>query len=476
MKRIVCLLVMLAAVGLAAFGQFNRAINVSNTPTGNSRWPEVAFGNDGILHIVWAEWLSSTKSFIMYATYDGTTISEPKSISNPGEHTCYYPFIAMNLKGVIAVIWIQGNATYVAIYDPVAKVWGDPELVADTPWANAGLSKPKITVDPDGNVFTYSYGGYKSSSRAKINGSWEGLVQLNTPGVPSKEGGICATPDGKIWVVYALKSPGYKVAFKTRTKDTPWSNGDLIVKTNLDQFVPFISPGIDNIPYTSFMSGAKEGANYINLTRMTDAPRSNKVLFGPTAFHYPRVVVDSQGLLFIATQFGQGDHGLGIQYFTNESGDWKAMGFLPNSGGWPKLPGVAREAYGNIAFSYDSYTEGFKEAFITTRYPVVVKHFYPPTNLALTISYSGIMSGSPSATYSLSWSKNSENNDQYIRGYKLYKKVADGAWEFVIEVDKDTLSYDFVFSSGEDSPLNQKTQFGISTVSTAGLEGDRAIF
>lgn len=477
MKRIVCLLAMILAVGLAAFAQFNTAINISNTAEGHSYWPQVAFGNDGILHVVWAEYVTGERSQIRYATYDGTTISTPIGISPMGQHKCYFPFISMNNNGLIAVIYEQGSTHMLVVFDPETKTWGEPEMVADALYGNGYLSKPKVTVDAEGNIYTFFFGGYKCYSRAKINGNWEGIQMLNMLGVPAKEGGISAAPDGKIWVVYTPKAPAYRIAYKMRTKNTPWESKGYVTTLGKEQACPFVNCGYDSVPYVSYqVAPGKEGSNYICLAKIDGDKNPAKIIAGPSAFHYARVVTDSFGAQHIAVQYGQGGHGLGVQYFTNESGEWKAFGILPHSQGWPKLPGIAAEAYGNVAVSYEDFINGFRDAFVSTRYPVAVKHFYPPTDRKVTISYSGIMSGSPSVTYSLSWSKNAENNDNYIGGYKIYKKVNGGDWEFVLEVSKDTLSYDFVFTSGEDSPMTQKWQFGISAVSTVSFEGEIGTF
>lgn len=478
MKRIACLLMMLAVFGLTAFAQFDRAINISNTPNTPAMWPQVAFGPDGILHVVWVKNVTSLRTTVMHATYDGVSVSKPDIISNTDQRSRFFPFIAMNNSGKIAVIWGEGNEHWMAVYDPVQKAWLAPEMVADEFSGNGFLSRPKIALDEDGNIYTFYFGNYRGFTRSKINGIWEAPLRLGEGGLPVKEGGICAAPDGRIWVVFGRKESGgdYKVAYKIRTKDTPWGGGALAAKLGKSQEQPFIGVGFNSIPYLVYLGNdGQEGSNVINMAKMDGEKNPAAAVVGPSAFHYPRVAVDNLGFQHIASQYGQGDHGLGIQYFTNASGAWTGLGILPSSQGEPKLPGIASEAFGNIAVSYDSITNGIKAAYVTTRYPVVAKHFYAPTNLAVQISYTGSMSRAASVIFSLSWSKNPDNNDQYIRGYKLYKKAAGGDWQLVIEVGKDILSYSFEFSDST-SPLTQKTQFGISTVSVTGLEGDLVVF
>jgi hypothetical protein len=480
MKRVSILLVMLMALSILAFGQFDKSLKITQTAKTPSMWPQVAFGPDGILHIVWVENWTSVKTDVMYTTFDGVTVAEPIKLTGPGTHTCFFPFIAMNGQGQIAVIWAQSSEHWMASYDPGTKTWSEPELVAGDFSGNGFLSRPKIALDEDGNIYTFFFGNYKCWSRSKINGVWEGIFQLNGVGVPAKEGGICAAPDGWIYVIYDVKLSGgdYKVAWRKRTKDTKWTNGGLAFHLGNSQEQPYVGVGLNSIPYVTYLGNdGKEGSNVINLGKMTVEPFPAEAIAGPSAFHYPRVVTDNEGHVFVATQYGQGDHSLGIQCFYNVTGTWQGTGILPQSQGWPKLPGIASDAYGNVAISYDSITDGLKQVYITTRYPVEVKHFYPPVDTTATVSYSGIMSGDARVTFTLSWAKNPENNDNYIRGYKIYQKVGDGDWELALpEVGKDTLSVELTYEAGGESPLTQKTQFAVATVSVAGFEGDRVTF
>ena len=478
MKRTACLILMLAVFSLTAFAQLDQAKRVSGTPGVPSMWPQTAFGPDGILHIVWVDNLTSLKSKVMYATYDGTTISEPIRIDSADTHQCFFPFIAMNSKGRIAVLWGQYNEHWLAEYDPDLKQWLAPVMVGPDWTGNGYLSRPKVAMDEDGNIYCYYFGNYRSFTRSKINGVWEGQMQLNNAGVPSKEGGVCAAPNGTIWIVYGTKQPGgdYKIAYRTRTKSTPWSNGALGPKLGKSQEQPFVGVGLNSIAYISYLGNdGREGSNVINLCTLDNDANSSKAIVGPSAFHYPRIAVDNLGFQHIASQFGQGDHGLGIQYFTNASGEWQGAGILPYSQGEPKLPGISSEAFGNIAVSFESFTDGVKEAYFATRYPVVPKHFNPPTGMTASIAYEGITGLTPALTYSLSWTKNPENNDEFIRGYKIYQKLGDAAdWTEVIEVSKDTLTYSFTY--GTDNPLTAKVQFAIATVSISGKAGDITAF
>jgi hypothetical protein len=480
MKRIIILAVMLGVCSLLAFAQFDHVINVSNTPDTPSQWPQVAFGPDGKVHIVYVENWSSSDSDVMYANYDGTTLSTPIKLTEPGVKLCYFPHIAMNDNGKIAVIWAQYDEHWVRIFDPVQGEWLPPEMIAGPDYGWGYLSRPKIGIDNDGNVYTFFFARYNSFSRSLINGVWEGIFQLDSVGVASKEGAIAVAPDGWIWVVYGIKSSGgdYKVAYRKRTKSTGWGHGAYVNDSGKSQESCYVGVGVNSIPCVSYIGNAgKEGSNAVNVFTLDEKTNPAENVAPVNNFHYPRVAVDTDGKRWVATQFGQGDHGLGVWLFTDSEGDyWKSLGILPFSSGEIKLPGIASEAYGNIAVSYDSLFNGFKEAWFTTRYPVELKHFYAPVNASVAIAYTGVLSSEPSVGYSLSWAKNPDNNDKYIRGYKIYTKLGSGDWQFLNEFDKNTLTLNISYSGVNNPYLAQKVQFAVSTVSITGIEGDRVTF
>jgi len=477
MRRFLYLAVMLSAVSLLSFGQFNIAHNVSNTPGVRSSYTQVAFGPDGILHIVWDEDRGSLGSDVMYATWDGTTLSTPVIVSDSGEESCYFPHIAVNNRGMIAVIWVQKKTNHVALYDPDTKEWEAPFEIAGLTYGGGFDIRSKVALDNENNVYAFFFSAYSFATyaRCRIDGVWEDIVQLSNLGRPAKEGAICAAPDGWVWVVYHIKEDDgdYKPAYRKRTKDTSWTTEKLLAGVG-SQGKGYINVGLDSVPYVSVQALAgHEGVNDIQVIKVDEDTNPREVVNEESgAFHYPRVAIDNEGYLWVASQFGQGDMGLGIRYFDNTTGEWVDHGYLPKSSGWPKLPGISADAYGNVAMSFESITDGYGEAYFCTRYPVEPKHFYPPINAKATVSVTGLMSQSPKIVFSLSWDKNPENNDTYLQGYKIFKRLGTGEWEVLAEVTKDELSYDVTFTAA----MTQKVQFAVAAVSVAGFEGDKKVF
>lgn len=94
----------------------------------------------------------------------------------------------------------------------------------------------------------------------------------------------------------------------------------------------------------------------------------------------------------------------------------------------------------------------------------------PPVNLNVDISIFSLKK-SPKILYHLSWKKNPENVDEFVKEYKIYKKENNGEFVPYTTVDKSTFSIDFLITT-----LDNRLQFGISTVYTYETESDISIF
>jgi len=474
MKKGFVFLMLILSISLVSFGQFSESTNVSKTALIPSRNPDVCFGPDGIVHMVWAESYTSSTSDILYVNYDGVTWSAPIKITPSRRYVATFPFIACNNNGQMAVVWESNRGeTWLREYDAATKTWL-PAFMLDEAFFGY-LDKPKVVLDDDNNIYTFYFtrGAGYGTAKCRINGVWSDRFRLNEPGLRVKEGGIALAPDGTIWVVYAVKGSGgeYKVFYRKRTKSTSWSKSFRAWMGGHSQEQPYVAIGPNSIPQVVFIGNAGvEGQNAINLVTLNETNNPVENVIPPSIHHLPRIAVDSDNVVHIATEWGQGDHGLAILYTVNTGGHWSPAVQLPNSGGGPKLPGIAAEAFGNIAIVWDSMIDNFMEAWFTSRYPVVVKRFLPPVSLAAKVIITSVKS-TPVVTFTLTWAKNPENNDQYIRGYKIYKKVGDGAFEFLVEVDKAIFSLTQTFES-----MTGKVQFAISTVSVTGQEGDRVTF
>ncbi len=458
-----------------SFGQFSAPVNVSQSADA-SLWPSVVFTSEGVVHMVWVRMYSDTSSDVVYSKYDGTTWSTPIPITAPATGPCSFPFISSNANGMLAAVWEQNlGETWCNTFDPVLKAWGIPERVDET-WTGF-LNKPKVALDSSGNIhaFYFTRGLGYGFVRDKVDGVWEPRVRLNIPGLRTKEGNIFVDKNDTVWVVYANKMPGgqYHVFYRIRPKGLGWSVGGIRAGeclTTEEQVYGAVDP-TTNIPWVAYMGNfGTEGSNFVDLVELDRDKYPREHAIPEQALHYPRLAIDVNGVRHIATQMGQGDNGRGILYTNNSGGTWHPPIIFPNSSGGPKLPNIAAEDYGNIAVVWDSEVNGVPQVWFTSRVPVAVKHFYAPVSLSETISISGAVLH-PAININLSWAKNPDNNDDFVRGYMIYQKVGYGEFTPLMEVNKTTFSQTITLTS-----YAAKIQFAIATVPPNGTPGEKATF
>jgi hypothetical protein len=88
---------------------------VSSQRAGVPAYPQIAFGPDGALHLLWLEQSQTGQSDILYTRCDGGTCSDPTVISDPSGSACGEEAPASDKAPAMAV---SGTGTVVA-------VWGD---------------------------------------------------------------------------------------------------------------------------------------------------------------------------------------------------------------------------------------------------------------------------------------------------------------------------------------------------------------
>lgn len=470
------LVLIVLGLGSVAFGSWTTPVNVSQTPGSDCTNPKVAFGPDGRLHMVWATQWTPTTTDIIYVNYDGIAWSQPLKLTTRSAGTCHMPDIASNSKGSLAVIWEQNSEHWVRFFNGSTQAWEEPFRVGESD--TGYFSQPKIALDSADNIHGYwfSLSGGWSFVRSRIGGVWEDQFRLSAPFRRSKEGAIAVGHDGTAWVVYIEKSTDgvYRIWWRQRTASTFWTDARRFPLQDIEQQQPHIDVDpTTNIPWVVYTeAGIPEGHNAVGLFKMEGNPFPYYSVIGFRAQHYPRIAIDGTGEKSIAVQTGQGDHGTGISFTTQAGSGWTAPFTFANSNGWPKLPGIAAELYGNVAVCWSSRTGSNFQAYVTFLEPVAIKHFYPPVNRSVSISVTGAWRN-PNVTFNFSWQANPGNNNAYIRGYRLYIKRGGGDFQPLLEVNGSTFSQAISFSG---SDLTQKLQFAISTVSLVGIEGERATF
>jgi hypothetical protein len=436
------------------------------------RWTQCAFTPDGILHVVYGTADSyASGNGVWFVTYDGTTATEPYNVTDNPSATAMRPTISTNSQGKICVAWGDGNANaiFLRVFDPATHAWGDIELVDQ----GDGWFEPFTAMDKDGNIFVVFYNEYSSGwmVNAKINGVWEGTRMIGFG--RGKQGHIVAAPNGVIWTAWREKGDtGYSMWYSKRTIDSDWTD-PRFVRLAGEPSHPHLAVGADSVPYLTSGEITVEDESFQEIWIMYLDEISNPLQHPAQNImqHYPVIAEDANGYLHLAIQRGGGDYGDGIQYTNNVGGKWKDVQYLPAS--VPKVAGIAADPFGNAAIAYsstDTRDNGKSDIIINTLNPIHPMFFEPPVSLGIGISLSSVRK-TPGITYTLTWAANPQNNDTYLKGYKIYMKEGDGLWTAMTEVSTATKSAAFTFPD-----RTKRRLFSIVTVSVGGAESLPVIF
>jgi hypothetical protein len=109
--------------------------------------PQLAVGADGRLHLLWRE-QGSSGADVRYALLetDGTVVSQPQSLSDPGGGNLEICRLARDAKGHLHALWTDDAGVWRAVLNQAGKVVGEPTLLIPE-----GFS-PLVRVDDDGDL------------------------------------------------------------------------------------------------------------------------------------------------------------------------------------------------------------------------------------------------------------------------------------------------------------------------------------
>jgi PKD repeat protein len=264
------------------------------------------------------------------------------------------------------------------MYNPVTEKWGDIERVV----SGYGWSEPMAAFDPAGNLFLWWYNeGGIVYSLAKVDGKWENVHRLSSWNI-GKQGGIAVGSDGQVWTVWREKEGDgeYKNWYAKRTASSDWSKPQRVNDAGASSSHPHITVGPDNVPVTAYgdIDEATGHAQQMWICTIDEKTNPRELVLDAYMQHYPRIAIDINGKIHLACQLGGGDYGDGIRYTNNVLGEWKhTQGFKAS---WPKLPGIAADAFGNVGLCWSSiaFADNTSGIWFTSLYEVKPQANEPP--------------------------------------------------------------------------------------------------
>jgi len=203
--------------------------------------PELAVGDDGVVHVVWSADRGAGNTDVLYTrrAEDGTW-SAPQNISSSPTRSSG-AVIVVDGDGTVHVFWLEGESCSNTIYHTYR--------VGDGPWSSPqdisqslqGASRPQVTVAPDGTVhvawednpcnYGFHYAEIFYAQRA-LDGTWSTPQNVSNNETWSHAPKIALDTAGIVHLVWGdIGGLGQAVDYAWRQSDGSWSTPEIIFST-----------------------------------------------------------------------------------------------------------------------------------------------------------------------------------------------------------------------------------------------------
>ena len=341
------------------------AVNLSNSPAWRSAAPRVAVDSGGDIHVVWAEFTSTTNGDVFYSRFSQSSHSwsAPQNISNSNlvrvVQSDYCCGIAVDGTNRVYAVWNEGNTIRLRIRS--GDTWDQPFAVV-----SGGIScdSPRVAVSPGGNVYVAWWTNeWKVYSRARVDGNWE-----PNPQVISVEGKASKFPDiavgnnivGACWVEKNAALDIYQVVYSQRSKSfgAAWSSVAYVASMSLSQQFPVLELDSADLPQVVWTTVITEGGTRVvhHSSRTGSTFSSPQALSEEMLLHYPGIGKTGDNL-YVCWQVGGYGGGSSVDYNTRVGGAWTGHASIPGSNGSTFCDVAVNQNGDTVSFVWDSNGE-----------------------------------------------------------------------------------------------------------------------
>ena len=379
--------------------------NIANSPGWDSSYPRIAVDSSNDIHVLWVEEYSTNSRDVFYARYDSANQvwSAPKNLSNNNKvysDTYRSCAIAVDDADKVYAVWTQKTSIVMKVFS--GGSWGSSLTVATS---SAEVDCPRVAVRDNGNIYIiwYTLNG-KVYSKAKVNGSWEGVKMISVSARRSKFPDIAAG-NNLVYASWVEKSGGkYSAVYAKRNKgyNSSWSGVSKVYNSSLSHshaVIELDSSDNPHIVWTSYV----EGPRVVKYSHWTGSGFTTPVEISSTRMiHYP-AIDERNNDIYVCWQIGGYSGGRAIHYNLRKNSDWGGQSAIPDSSGGT-FSDVASNSDGDeVYFVWDGkgdiYFHSTGAMPIPNIPPVAKFSFSPNTGLfPLKVSFNGSNSHDPDGT------------------------------------------------------------------------------
>jgi hypothetical protein len=319
-----------------ASGLLGAPVNVSRSSNWPSTSPRIAVDSAGNLHVVWAEYYTSTTGDAFYAKFDNSTKQwgPPVNLTSSAQvHSNENRAVGIDVDASnnIYVSIVEANTVKLRIYS--GGVWNPPITLATS---NGKCDTPRVAVDASANIWVcwWDTSVYTVYSRARIGGTWEAVKGLSKS--QSKLPDIAVGPNGVYCVWTTRNSSGvYQINYVQRGKsfDALWSSPQLVYPGTYKQQVPAVEIDDSDIPHIVWTPVNSSGNRTVVYSYRTGTGFSTPLPVSSTKLlHYP-ALTERGGNLYVSWQVGGYGNGTSISFNNRRGGVWTGEAAISDSDG-----------------------------------------------------------------------------------------------------------------------------------------------
>jgi len=346
------LLAVLLTLPICLFG--SAPINISNSPSTQSTFPRITVDPDGYIHVVWAEFYSSSGGNLFYCRGEpgGTGWSEPLKISttNVTKDSCE---IDSDGSGRLYGAWIDNNSIKLRVFS--GGQWNSPVTIAS---GRGDFYHLRLAVSSPGDIYAVWWTTSKRRvySRARVGGNWESIKQISSD-KPSKITDI-AVGSSLVYACWMQKEYRWEIAYSKRNTglNSSWSSVKKVYVNNLTQVGPAVEVNSNDIPHIIWGS---EFNNHkvLHYSYWIGSGFSSPEEISSTRVMHSPSLAERNSDLFACWQVGAYANGAAIMYNIRRNGQWLGESGAPDSKG-SIVPDVAASPDGeNVYLVWDAYDD-----------------------------------------------------------------------------------------------------------------------